>query len=62
MLSLYPSFSSSLAGLTGILTVIKNYLATFFYVLVFIGIVGWIIKRVMEPKANNRISRSHKGG
>nr|QNO51415.1 hypothetical protein PFCPEAIJ_00017 [Methanosarcinales archaeon ANME-1 ERB6] len=62
MLSIFPSFSSSLAGLAGILTVIKNYLATFFYVLVLIGIIGWIIKRVRVHKANNRISTSHKGG
>ena len=54
MLSIYPGFSSSLAGITGLLTVIKNYLATFFYVLVVIGIVGWIIKRARGHELTER--------
>jgi len=50
MLSLYPIFSESIANITNVFSVLKSIFITLFFVLLVVGIVGLIAKKVTKLK------------
>ncbi len=50
MLSIYPIFSESLANITNVFSVLKSIFITLFFVLLVVGIVGLIVKKVIKLK------------
>ena len=51
MLSIYPSFSTHLANVTSLFSVLKSISTTIFFVLLVIGIVGIIIKKFRKSQS-----------
>ena len=51
MLSIYPGFSIHLANITSLFSILKSISTTLFFVLLVVGIVGFIIKKFMKLKS-----------
>jgi len=45
MLSIYPIFSSMLANVTNLFSILKSISTTLFFILLVIGIIGYIVKK-----------------
>lgn len=50
MLSIYPNFSVFLANMTNVFSVLKSIFITLFFVLLVVGVVGLIVKKVTKLK------------
>lgn len=48
MISMYPKFSPAIASTTSVFSLIKSALAIAFFVLLVVGVIAWLIKKVRK--------------